>query len=102
MPNRALSGLDWEGFGIVFLEAALAGRPAIGGRSGGTADAIDEDVTGLLVDPEEPGALTQAIRRLLNDPDLRQRFGRAGEEMARKTYRADAAAGHMRTQLGWN
>jgi phosphatidylinositol alpha-1,6-mannosyltransferase len=29
MPNRVLSGLDWEGFGIVFLEAALAGRPTI-------------------------------------------------------------------------
>ncbi len=89
MPSRALSGLDWEGFGIVFLEAALAGRPAIGGRTGGTADAIDEEVTGLLVDPEEAGALTQAIRRLLNDPDLRQRFSRAGEETARNTYRPD-------------
>jgi phosphatidylinositol alpha-1,6-mannosyltransferase len=102
MPSRVLSGLDWEGFGIVFLEAALAGRPAIGGRTGGTADAIDDQVTGLLVDPEAPGALTQTIRRLLNDPDLRQRLGRAGEEAARNTYRADAAVGHMRTQLGWN
>jgi phosphatidylinositol alpha-1,6-mannosyltransferase len=102
MPSRVLSGLNWEGFGIVFLEAALAGRPAIGGRTGGTADAIDDEVTGLLVDPEAPGALTQAIRRLLNDPDLRQRLGRAGEEAARNTYRADVAVGHMRTQLGWN
>jgi glycosyltransferase involved in cell wall biosynthesis len=102
MPNRVLGGLEWEGFGIVFLEAALAGRPAIGGRTGGAADAIADEVTGLLVDPERQGALTQAIRRLLNDAALRQRLGRAGEEMARTTFSATAAADRLRVQLDWN
>jgi glycosyltransferase involved in cell wall biosynthesis len=59
-------------------------------------------VTGLLVDPEQPGALTAAIRRLLNDPELRHRFGRAGEERARASFNAAAAATRLRAQLGWN
>ena len=102
MPNRLLNGLDWEGFGIVFLEAALAGRPAIGGRTGGVADAIASEVTGLLVDPEQQGALTLAIRRLLDDDGLRKRLGAAGEAMARDTHNAAAAATRLRAQLGWN
>jgi phosphatidylinositol alpha-1,6-mannosyltransferase len=102
MPNRLLNGLDWEGFGIVFLEAALAGRPAIGGRTGGVTDAIASEVTGLLVDPEQQGGLTLAIRRLLDDDALRKRLGAAGEARARDTHNAAATAARMRAQLGWN
>src|SRR5204863_3187278 len=40
MPNRALGGTDWEGFGIVFVEAARAGRAVVAGNSGGVADAV--------------------------------------------------------------
>jgi phosphatidylinositol alpha-1,6-mannosyltransferase len=102
MPNRVLAGLDWEGFGIVFLEAAIAGRPAIGGRTGGVADAIADEVTGLLVDPEQQDALTRALRRLLNDDALRRRLGGAGAERARTTFCAAAAAERLKEQLGWN
>jgi phosphatidyl-myo-inositol dimannoside synthase len=102
MPNRVLGGVDFEGFGIVFLEAALSGRPAIGGRTGGAADAIADGTTGLLVDPEEPGALTLAIRRLLADAPLRQRLGSAAAVAARASHSAQAAAEQLRTQLGWS
>lgn len=102
MPNRLLGGLEFEGFGIVFLEAALAGRPVIGGRNGGAADAIADEVTGLLVDPERQGALTEAIRRLLNDAALGARLGVAGQAMARTAFSAAASADSLRTQLGWN
>ena len=102
MPNRLLGGVDFEGFGIVFLEAALSERPAIGGRTGGAADAIADEVTGLLIDPEEPRALTQAIRRLAGDEALRQRLGRAGAEMARTTHGAQASVAQLRGQLGWS
>jgi glycosyltransferase involved in cell wall biosynthesis len=102
MPNRLLGGQDFEGFGIVFLEAALAGRPAIGGRNGGVPDAIEDEVTGLLVDPEAPGELRHALHRLLADPALRTRFGRAGESRARTQFSATAAADSLRSQLGWN
>lgn len=95
MPNRLLGGLDWEGFGIVFLEAALAGRPAVGGRSGGAGEAIEDEVTGVLVDPEEPGAVAQAVRRLMDDEDLRRRLGAAGRRRALTAFAADAGAAKL-------
>jgi phosphatidylinositol alpha-1,6-mannosyltransferase len=102
MPNRSLDGTDFEGFGIVFVEAALAGRPSIAGRSGGTADAVVDEVTGLVVDTERPGELTGALRRLLGDADLRRRFGRAADARARAQFSTPALAGSLRAQLGWN
>jgi phosphatidylinositol alpha-1,6-mannosyltransferase len=102
MPNRVLGGADWEGFGIVFLEAALSRRPSIAGRSGGAGDAVVDEVTGLLVDPESPHELTHALRRLLQDDQLRDRLGRAGQEMARTRFTSGAAAESLRAQLGWN
>ncbi|OLD20126.1 MAG: hypothetical protein AUJ01_04745 [Acidobacteria bacterium 13_1_40CM_3_65_5] len=49
LPNRVDDG-DIEGFGIVFLEAAASGKPVIGGDNGGVPEAVERDVTGLLVD----------------------------------------------------
>ncbi|MCY4410681.1 MAG: glycosyltransferase family 4 protein [Caldilineaceae bacterium] len=67
-----------EGFGIVYLEASACGLPVVAARSGGAAEAVIENETGLLVPPDDPQALTQALTRLLNDPTLRQRLGSAG------------------------
>jgi phosphatidylinositol alpha-1,6-mannosyltransferase len=101
MPNRALDGADWEGFGIVFIEAALAARASVGGRSGGTGDAIADGETGLLVDPERRGDLTEAIRRLLGDDGLRRRMGRAAEHRARTRFAPATLGDRLRDQLGW-
>lgn len=100
MPNRLLDGAEWEGFGIVFIEAALAGRPSVGGCSGGTADAVSDRETGLLVDPERPGELTDAIRRLLEDGDLRVRLGQAARARAHAEFSSDALAERFRTAAG--
>ncbi len=102
MPNRSLDGTDWEGFGIVFAEAALAGRAAIGGRSGGAGDAIADGVTGLLVDPERPGHLTTAIERVLADRDLGSRLAASAGERARSEFSQRALAGRLGRALGWN
>jgi len=101
MPNRLLGGTDWEGFGIVFAEAAIAGRPAIAGRSGGTADAVIDHQTGLHVDPERGGELTQAIRRLLDDRDLRLRLGQEGAQVARARFSTERLGERLRAELGW-
>lgn len=78
MPCRSRwGGLEVEGFGIVFLEAAAAGKAAVAGRSGGAAEAVVDEVTGLLVEGAEPKAVALAIARLLLDPDLRARIGAA-------------------------
>lgn len=101
-PTRPSHSADWEGFGIVFLEAALSRRPAIGGRTGGTADAIVDGLTGVLVDPDQRGELSGAIRRLMSDAGLRARLGRTAEQMARTRFTGEAALRSLREQLAWN
>jgi phosphatidylinositol alpha-1,6-mannosyltransferase len=76
MPSREILETGTvEGFGLVFLEAAACGKPAVGGRSGGVPDAVVDGVTGLLVDPEDPGEIATALVRLLADNDLALRLG---------------------------
>ena len=65
------SGLEQEGFGIVFLEAAACGVPQVAGRSGGADEAVVHGQTGLVVDdPGDPGRVAAALRRLLADDEL--------------------------------
>jgi phosphatidylinositol alpha-1,6-mannosyltransferase len=76
-------GLEQEGFGIVFLEAAAAGVPVIAGRSGGVGDAVVDGRTGLIVDrPADVVPVTEALRALLDSPERAMAFGEAGRERA--------------------
>jgi phosphatidylinositol alpha-1,6-mannosyltransferase len=69
-------GLEQEGFGIVFLEAAAAGLAQIAGESGGAAEAVVDGSTGLVVgNPRDPAEVTAALRSLLADESLRRRMG---------------------------
>ncbi len=77
MPNRDIDG-DTEGFGLVFLEAASAGKPAVAGVAGGTGSAVIDGVTGLRVDGEQLEAITAALARLLLDSMEAQRMGLNG------------------------
>lgn len=67
-----------EGFGIVYLEASASGLPVVAANSGGAAEAVIENETGLLVPPDDPVALQRALARLLDDSAMRQQMGRAG------------------------
>lgn len=69
---------DVEGFGITYLEANAAGRPVVGGRSGGVVDAVVHNETGLLVTPEDPVEVAEALIGLLTDPARRRTLGEAG------------------------
>ena len=71
-----------EPFSRVLLEAAAAGKPVVATRVGGTPEAVEDDVTGVLVEPRDPAALADAITRLLDDEALRRRLGRAAAERA--------------------
>ena len=74
-----------EPFSRVPLEAASFSRPVIGTRIGGTPEAIDDEVTGVLVQRNDPGALAGEIQRLLADPTRGERMGReAAITVARK------------------
>jgi len=77
---------DVEGFGIVFLEAALEGTPAVATRLGGIPEAVVDGETGLLVEPGDPRAMLEAVRRLLDDDRLRARLGDAARRRAREDF----------------
>jgi len=82
MPSVTLGGTDWEGFGIVFLEAALAGKPSIGGNNGGAPDAINHGETGFLVDPERPVEIAEKIGFLLQNESKRIEMGERARSRA--------------------
>ena len=66
-----------EGFPNAVLEAAAAGVPVIATLSTGARDAVVPEVTGLLIPPGYPEAISEAVLKLLRDPDRRRRMGRA-------------------------
>ncbi|MCC7261239.1 MAG: glycosyltransferase family 4 protein [Candidatus Latescibacteria bacterium] len=87
MPSRELPNAgDVEGFGIVFIEANAAGLAVLGGRSGGVGDAVEDEVTGLLVDPDDPAAVAAGLIRLLEDGEWRARLAARGGERARAGF----------------
>ncbi len=77
LPNRTVAG-DIEGFGMVLLEAQACGKAVIAGRSGGTAETMQANRTGLLVDCDDVDALADAVIPLLLDPARRGAMGQAG------------------------
>jgi phosphatidylinositol alpha-1,6-mannosyltransferase len=91
------AGLEQEGFGIVFLEAAACGVPQIAGDSGGAAEAVADGETGLVVRrPDGAEAVAAALGRLLDDDALRTTMGHA----ARRRAVADFAYGILAERLG--
>ena len=97
--NRWL-GLEQEGFGIVFLEAAACAVPQIAGESGGAAEAVDDGETGLVVrDPGSVDELTLALQTLVADPELRRRMGEAGRVRAEAEFSYDVLAARLGSAL---
>ena len=94
------AGLEQEGFGIVFLEAAACGVPQVAGDSGGAAEAVADGETGVVVhDPDDIGQVADALGRLLDDSDLRARMGRAARERAEREFDYDVLAAKLETLL---
>ena len=78
-----------EGFPNVLLEAAAAGLPVVGFRATGKMDAVVDGTTGQLVEMGNVAGLTEALRRYLRDPILRQRHGEAGRRRALADFRSE-------------
>lgn len=88
----ALAPSVWaEPFGIVALEAMVAGKPLVASSTGGLADTVVHGETGLLVPPGDADALADGIRQLLEEPELRARLGQAAAQRAAE-YRASNVA----------
>ncbi len=93
-------GLEQEGFGIVFVEAAACGVPVLAGRSGGASEAVVDGVTGLVCDrPGDADAVAATLLPLLADPALAQRLGRAGRLRAERHLSYDQLAGQLDAAL---
>jgi len=75
-----------EPFGITAVESMASGLPVIASRIGGLQESVVDGETGLLVPPEDPKALAAALRKLLDDPELRQRMGKAGRKRAEEVF----------------
>jgi phosphatidylinositol alpha-1,6-mannosyltransferase len=94
-------GLEQEGFGIVFLEAAACGVPQVAGDSGGAAEAVDDAVTGLVVRrPDDAREVAAAFEELLDDPSRRAAMGAAGRARAVSEFSYDVLARRLGVSLG--
>lgn len=79
----------YETFGISVLEAMAFGLPVVASNVGGLPEVVEDGVTGLLVPPGDVKALADSLARLLRDPELRARMGRAGQERVRSEFTVD-------------
>ncbi len=94
-------GLEQEGFGIVFVEAAACGVPQVAGDSGGAAEAVADGVTGTVVRrPDDVAAVATAIAELFDDPARRAEMGRAARTRAVTEFSYDVLAAKLGNALG--
>lgn len=99
MPNREIAG-DTEGFGMVFLEAAACGKPAVAGIAGGTGAAVAHEVTGLRVDGAAPEAVSDALTRILRDASFAETLGARGHERATGEFAWEQVARKTLAEVG--
>ncbi len=85
MPSMNLNG-DFEGFGIVYLEANIMGKPVIAGQEGGVADSVNHNINGLIVDPRNLNTITQAVKQLTDNQEFKKNLGKQGEKRAREDF----------------
>ena len=82
MPNRELPNGDTEGFGLVFLEANSCGIPVIAGRDGGSRDAVQHGVNGLVVNGGSIEEIAGAMKLLREDDALREKLSQLALEIS--------------------
>ena len=93
----ALTSLGGEGLPMSLVEAAAMGRPIVATAVPGNRVIAQAGVNALLVPPDDPAALAEALAVLAGDPELRQRFAAAGRHLAEGSLSAEAVAASTRT-----
>jgi len=102
LPARTVldvSNPKGEGFGIVFLEAMAFGKPVIGPNRGAPVEIIRDGENGLLVDPEDPTSVANALVKLLNEPETARKMGQAGRKTVQTRYSYGMFRGELRRIL---
>lgn len=85
-PSRLDRGINVEGFGISFIEAAASGTPSVAGDSGGVRSAVRDGETGFVIPPTDVKAIASALRTLLTDRARREQMGRAARAAVESHY----------------
>lgn len=94
-------GLEQEGFGIVFIEAAACGVAQVAGDSGGAAEAVADGETGIVIrEPEDVQSVVEAFTTLLDDDALRLRMGAASRVRVLEEFTYDVLARRLGESLG--
>jgi phosphatidyl-myo-inositol dimannoside synthase len=91
--------LHGEGFGRVYAEASLAGKPVVASRVGGAPEAVLDGETGLLVNPGSPEEVAQAVSALLKQPNLAKALGCAGRKRTLENFTSEAMRKSLREIL---
>lgn len=91
LPSRT------ESYGIVFLEAWARGKPVIGARAGGVEEVVEDGREGILVEFGDVPALGEALRKLLENPELAGEIGRRGREKVHAKYAWEQQYGRLRS-----
>jgi phosphatidylinositol alpha-1,6-mannosyltransferase len=100
MPCRErLGGLDIEGLGMVFLEAAACGLPVDAGTSGGSVDAVRDGETGRIVGGDDVGEIAEVVVDLLADPDQAAAMGARGRAWVSAEWSWEATLRDFRSYL---
>jgi phosphatidylinositol alpha-1,6-mannosyltransferase len=99
MVSREMPDGDFEGFGIVYLEASASAVANVAGASGGAAEAVRDGETGLIIEPNDPEAAARALIELLTDDDRRWRMGEAGRAWVLREFTSERRMGEVRALL---
>lgn len=92
LPAVVDSRGETEGLGVVLIEAMSHGKPVVASRLGGIVDAVENGQNGLLVPPDNPDTLADALLRVVEDEGLAARLGEAGWERAKKLFSWESIA----------
>jgi glycosyltransferase involved in cell wall biosynthesis len=91
----AVLSSNWEGLPLAVIEYMAGGAPIVASAVGGVPELIEDGVSGLLVQPGDPGGLALALRRVLDDRELAASLGRAAQERQRADYDLDVVVGRL-------
>jgi glycosyltransferase involved in cell wall biosynthesis len=86
LPATVDSRGETEGLGVVLIEAMSHGKPVVASRLGGIVDAVEDGENGLLVPPNDPEVLADALLRVTEDRKLAETLGAAGRERAKELF----------------
>jgi glycosyltransferase involved in cell wall biosynthesis len=98
-PSVVVAGGKMEGIPVALMEALAARRPVVASARSGVPELVRDGETGLLVPPGDAEALATAIGRLLDDPALRDRLGRAGRDLVEQQFDVTVSARRLATLL---